>query len=83
MGTRWRMGCGDSRCPGLEVEGVATLGVLGSRESSRVRLGAPHVPDQRGEFQAPTCFRKPAPAFLEPVHLWVRGNGVPAKEAGF
>lgn len=52
----------------------------GSRES-RVHLGAPHIPDQPGEFQAPTYFEKPAPTFLEPVQLWVRGNGVP-KEAG-
>lgn len=24
-----------------------------------------HGPDQHGEFQAPTCFKKPAPFFLE------------------
>lgn len=89
-GGRWKRGQGNNRHPYLEAEGIGVLGrggcwvgggVKGSRGSSQV-CWEHHGPNQHGDFQAPTCFKKPSSSFLEPTDLRGQGRRILDKEAG-
>lgn len=72
-------GRGRSMCPDLEAGGLGCWGHEAGQQGQG-QLGAPHSPDQQGEFSGPHWFRESSSPFLEPAHLQGQGTVCPSRE---